>query len=85
MLEYKIVITLILMVALLAFVGYHYINANKIKIISKIPYSNGHCSLREDGWVVIECSGSKDMLPITLVSQELINAFEKDLESKNGN
>ena len=80
-----IIITSILLVVLLALVGYHYANANKIKVISKIPYSNGHCSLREDGWVVIECSGSKDMLPITLVSQELVDAFAKDIESKNGN
>ena len=53
------------------------------KVISQIPYSDGYCSLREDGMVLIECSGGKDMLPITLVSQELVDAFVKDLESKS--
>lgn len=52
------------------------------KEIARVPYSNGHCILREDGMVVIECSGGRDMLPVTLVSQELVDAFTKELESK---
>lgn len=52
------------------------------KEVARVPYSNGHCILREDGMVVIECSGGRDMLPVTLVSQELIDAFTKELESK---
>lgn len=53
------------------------------KEIARVPYSNGHCILRDDGMVVIECSGGRDMLPITLVSQELIDAFTSQLEAKN--
>lgn len=53
------------------------------KEIARVPYSNGHCILRDDGMVVIECSGGRDMLPITLVSQELIDAFTAQLEAKN--
>ena len=53
------------------------------KELSRVPYSNGHCILREDGMVIIECSGGRDMLPVTLVSQELVDAFMKDLESKS--
>lgn len=55
----------------------------KPKIISHIRYNDGYCSLREDGMVLIECSGRKDMLPITLVSQVLIDAFVEDLERTN--
>jgi hypothetical protein len=51
------------------------------KVVSRIPYGDdGHCTLRDDGWVVIESGGSKDMLPITLVSEELVKAFLEDIE-----
>lgn len=53
------------------------------KEIVRVPYSNGHCILRDDGMVVIECSGGRDILPITLVSQELIEAFAAQFEAKN--
>ena len=37
-----------------------------------------HYTLRRDGWVVIQGVNNKtaDMLPITMVSQTLINKFE---------
>jgi hypothetical protein len=79
--KHKILITSILMVVLLALVGY-YTNANKIKVISKLPYNDGYVSLRDDGMVLIETSNGKDMLPVYLVSQELVDAFAKDIESK---
>lgn len=52
------------------------------KEIARVPYSNGHCILRDDGMVVIECSGGRDMLPVTLVSKELVEAFIAQLEAK---
>lgn len=50
--------------------------------ISRVPYSDGHCILRNDGMVVIECSGARDMLPVTLVSTELVEAFADEIESR---
>ena len=51
-------------------------------VISRIPYSDGHCTLLDSGMVIIECSGGRDALPVNLVSQELVDAFVKDIESK---
>lgn len=83
---FKLIIAIsILIVVLLTFAGYKYFNTNKIKVLSKLPYSNGYVSLREDGMVLIETPNGKDMLPVYLVSQELVDAFAKDIESKNGN
>jgi hypothetical protein len=52
------------------------------KEVSRIPYGDGHCVLMDNGWVIIEDKNSKDALPITLVSESLIKAFEEDLEKK---
>ena len=52
------------------------------KEIARVPYSDGHCILRDDGMVVIECSGGRDMLPVTLVSQDLVDAFTTQLEAQ---
>jgi len=52
------------------------------KEIARVPYSDGHCILREDLMVVVECSGGRDMLPVSLVSQELVDAFTAQLEAK---
>jgi hypothetical protein len=51
------------------------------KEIARVPYHDGYCILREDLMVVIECSGGRDMIPLSLVSQELVDAFTAQLEA----
>lgn len=53
------------------------------KGIARVPYSDGHCILRDDFMVVIECSGGRDMLPVSLVSQELVDAFEAQMKAND--
>jgi len=55
-------------------------NKPQPKEIARVPYSDGHCILRDDMMVIIECSGSIDMLPLSLVSQELVDAFTEKLD-----
>jgi hypothetical protein len=50
--------------------------------ISRVPYSDGHCTLMNNGMVIIETTAGRDALPVNLVSQELVDAFVKDIESK---
>lgn len=52
------------------------------KEIARVPYSDGHCILRDDGMVLIETPNGRDMLPVNLVSQELVDQFAAQLESK---
>lgn len=53
------------------------------KEIARVPYNDGHCILRDDFMVVIECSGGRDMLPVSLVSQKLVDAFEAQMKAKD--
>jgi hypothetical protein len=52
------------------------------KEIARVPYSDGHCILRDDGMVLIETPNGRDMLPVYLVSQELVDKFTAQLEAK---
>ncbi len=52
------------------------------KEIARVPYSDGHCILRDDATVVVQCSGGTDILPLNLVSKELQTQFLNQLEKK---
>ena len=52
------------------------------KEIARVPYHDGHCVLREDMMVIITTPSGLDMLPVSLVSQELVDAFTVQLETK---
>ena len=50
------------------------------KEIARVPYSDGHCILRDDGMVLIETTNGRNMLPVYLVSQKLVDKFTAQLE-----
>lgn len=60
-----------------------------MRIWSKLPggwmcrfwYGNQRITFRRNGWITIDAGRGtvKDMLPITLVSQQLVDAIEKQL------
>jgi len=47
--------------------------------IAKLTEGNNTVTLTNNGWVITSDGKSKDMLPVTLVSQGLVNKFQKEL------
>jgi len=64
---------------------YKYFNSDKI--ISELKSEDGSkITLTSDGFVTIEDkNGIKDMLPITLISEELAQKFMDDVKLKENN
>lgn len=50
--------------------------------ICKFKYGNDEITLHKNAWVSIYGGGSVDMLPLTLVSQELIDECEKQMRMR---
>jgi len=59
----------------LRYIGYSY-------TICEVRDGDVIATLRSDGWVIITDGYSTDAMPIDLVSQELVDSFEKILQEK---
>ncbi len=62
----------------------YYTHFNPIKTISQLQYDGGTITLTSDGYVTIEAeNGTKDSLPVSLVSEELAQKFIDDINLKH--